>query len=440
MDREDYERAINGLVENYYYDYLNDKEFIPGTTHVTVTQKCFNELEMQAIVSSALDFNLTSGRFVEQFEKKLSTYVGTRYALATNSGSSANLLAILAASEEGMDEWRDYESSWAPEVITMAAGFPTTIAPIYQAGMVPHFVDITLPTYGVNIDQIEAAINDNTAGMIIAHTLGNPFEADRIAKLCQAYDLWLVEDCCDALGAKYKEKMVGTYGICATSSFYPAHHITTGEGGAVFTDDPSMKLAIESYRDWGRDCWCETGHDATCGKRYSQQFGRLPYGYDHKYVYTRLGYNLKMTEMQAAIGVEQMSKLSWFVDKRERNFSRLYSGISRYEEFFILPESLPDAEPSWFGFPITIRDGAPFTRAQLIDYLDKSRIDSRLLFAGNMTKQPALLRREWYAESLLVSDKIMNDTLWIGVHPSLTVEMIDYVLDTFNYFIKEFGA
>jgi CDP-6-deoxy-D-xylo-4-hexulose-3-dehydrase len=259
-----------------------------------------------------------------------------------------------------------------------------------------------------------------------------------VTNLAKQHDLFFIEDVCDALGAKYNGKMVGTFGDASTFSFYPAHHITTGEGGAVLTNSADIKLAVESYRDWGRDCWCETGHDATCGKRYSQQFGDLPYGYDHKYVYTRLGYNLKMTEMQAAIGAVQMIKLPWFVEQRQRNFARLHDYIMMmHEDFFIIPKAIEDSEPSWFGFPLTIRGGAPFTRSSLIDYLDRARIDSRLLFAGNMVRQPAMINMEYEAEDLTVSDKVMNDTFWLGVHPSLTTEMIDYMIETIGCFIKE---
>lgn len=431
MNRVDIEGLIAKLVDMYWTESNNDK-FIPGVTRVPVTKKYYTSSEIMAVISSALDGNFTSGRYVEMFEQRLRTYVGTRYAMVTNSGSSANLLAVLAASEETLDR------CFHPEVITMAVGFPTTIAPIYQAGMIPNFVDIVLPTYGPNMEQLEEAIGPNTVGIILAHTLGNPFNVELVTNLAKQHDLFFIEDVCDALGAKYNGKMVGTFGDASTFSFYPAHHITTGEGGAVLTNSADIKLAVESYRDWGRDCWCETGHDATCGKRYSQQFGDLPYGYDHKYVYTRLGYNLKMTEMQAAIGAVQMIKLPWFVEQRQRNFARLHDYIMMmHEDFFIIPKAIEDSEPSWFGFPLTIRGGAPFTRSSLIDYLDRARIDSRLLFAGNMVRQPAMINMEYEAEDLTVSDKVMNDTFWLGVHPSLTTEMIDYMIETIGCFIKE---
>jgi CDP-6-deoxy-D-xylo-4-hexulose-3-dehydrase len=431
VNRVDIEGLIAKLVDMYWTESNNDK-FIPGVTRVPVTKKYYTSSEIMAVISSALDGNFTSGRYVEMFEQRLRTYVGTRYAMVTNSGSSANLLAVLAASEETLDR------CFHPEVITMAVGFPTTIAPIYQAGMIPNFVDIVLPTYGPNMEQLEEAIGPNTVGIILAHTLGNPFNVELVTNLAKQHDLFFIEDVCDALGAKYNGKMVGTFGDASTFSFYPAHHITTGEGGAVLTNSADIKLAVESYRDWGRDCWCETGHDATCGKRYSQQFGDLPYGYDHKYVYTRLGYNLKMTEMQAAIGAVQMIKLPWFIEQRQRNFARLHDYIMMmHEDFFIIPKAIEDSEPSWFGFPLTIRGGAPFTRSSLIDYLDRARIDSRLLFAGNMVRQPAMINMEYEAEDLTVSDKVMNDTFWLGVHPSLTTEMIDYMIETIGCFIKE---
>jgi len=431
MNDESMREFISRMVHEYYREFHAQEPFVPGTTHVPVTQKYYDSAEMNAIVSSALDFNLTSGRFVESFEKKLSTYVGTRYALTTNSGSSANLLAVLSASESQND------ADEPRQVITMAAGFPTTVAPIYQAGMIPHFVDITLPTYSVNVDQVNEAVNHHTVGMILAHTLGNPFDLDSILAICEEHGLWLVEDCCDALGSEYYGRKVGSFGRASTLSFYPAHQITCGEGGAVLLNDPRLARVVESYRDWGRDCWCETGHDATCGKRYTQQFGTLPFGYDHKYVYTRLGYNLKMTEMQAAIGDGQMDKLDWFVTIRRKHFAQLLAGLGKYEGYFILPEETSGATTSWFGFPLTIRRTAPFNRPGIIDYLDRARIDSRLLFAGNMTRQPVLEGAMYVAEDLAVSDKIMNDTFWLGVHPSLTTEMIDYMIETIGCFIKE---
>jgi CDP-6-deoxy-D-xylo-4-hexulose-3-dehydrase len=383
-------------------------------------------------VNAVLEGVWTSDWRTRDFERMLATYVGTHYALATNSGSSANLLAVLAASDLFEKDRVLY-----PEVITMAAGFPTTVFPIMQAGMLPHFIDITLPHYGPNMVQLEEAINSNTVGIILAHTLGNPYDASEIARIAKEHDIFLIEDCCDALGATIHGQKVGSYGIAGTESFFPAHIITTGEGGAVVTSSALMKRLIETYRDWGRDCWCDPGHDATCNNRYGQQFGELPFGYDHKYVYTLMGYNLKMTDIQAAIGVAQMSQIGWFVDKRKENFNFLLSGLSYLEEFFILPEEFPDSSPAWFGFPLTIRDGAPFTRAQMIDYLDKARIDSRLLFAGNIVRQPVMAEQVYTSEDLTMSDKVMNDTFWIGVHPSLTQEMLDYMLETFEEFTKE---
>lgn len=421
---------IHKLVD-VYYEQNPSAKFVPGSTHVPVTRKLYTSDELIYAIDAVLDGVWTGGEYVSEFEKRLSVYVGTRYALTTASGSSANLLATIAVSEYYRKGVKN------PEVITMAAGFPTTVFPIIQAGMTPHFVDISLPTYGPNMTQLEQAIGSNTVGIILAHTLGNPFDLDAVVKLCGDHELWLIEDCCDALGSKYNGRRVGTFGNASTFSFYPAHHITTGEGGAVLTSSAYIKRLIESYAWWGRDCWCDPGKDGTCNNRYGQQFGDLPDGYDHKYVYTKKGYRLAMTDMQAAIGVQQMDKLDWFSGARRGNFWLLHDGLKRHEEFFILPEATKNSDPSWFGFPLTIREDAPFTRTELINYLEKARIDSRLLFAGNITKQPVMMRERYIAEDLTFSDIVMNQALWIGVHPSLTGEMIDYMIESFDDFIKE---
>jgi CDP-6-deoxy-D-xylo-4-hexulose-3-dehydrase len=390
---------------------------------------------MLNLVDSALDFWLTAGRFEREFTAKLAGFLGAEHIITTNSGSSANLLAIAALTSPKLGDRRLKPGD---EVLTVAAGFPTTVAPIVQHGLVPVFVDIDLGTYNVNVPQLEAAISEKTRAIFLAHTLGVPFDLEQVAALARRHHLWLIEDNCDALGAKWDEQYTGTFGHLGTLSFYPAHHITMGEGGAVITNDPKLKQLVTSFRDWGRDCWCDPGRDNTCGKRFAQQWGTLPFGYDHKYVYSHLGYNLKLTDMQAAVGLAQLDKLSAFIEKRQANWRRLYQGLQELEEFFILPEVPPRAEASPFGFVLTIRDGAPFNRQEITNFLEARKIQTRTVFAGNIVRQPAFTEGGApyrIAGELKNTDKVMTDTFWIGVYPGLTAAMLDYMVESIKEFI-----
>lgn len=409
-------KEIFRLTKKFYDKEYKDKKFIPGVTKIPCSAKTFDEKEMINLVDSALDFWLTSGRYEKAFTEKLCKFLGSKFAISANSGTSANLLAMSAIAKP------------KAEVITTAAGFPTTISPIVQNHMIPVFIDVELGNYNVNPEQVEKAISPKTRAVFLAHTMGFPFDVHRIQEICTKYNILLVEDNCDSLGARFDGKYTGTFGLMSTHSFYPAHHITTGEGGAVVTDFEDTKQILQSYRDWGRDCWCDTGHDNTCGKRFSQKFGELPLGYDHKYVYSHLGYNLKMTEMQAAIGLAQLKKLPDFIQKRLRNFNKLYKIFKSYEDIFILPESLPKAVPSPFGFLLTLKDDAPFRRYDIVNFLEHCQIQTRPLFAGNMVKQPCMKNVKYRIFGKLKNtDKIMNDTFWIGVHPGITDEMIEYI-------------
>ena len=391
-----------------------------------------NDGDLCAVVDSALDCWFTTGRFAEEFERKLARFVGVRCASLVNSGSSANLLAISALTSPKLGERRLKPGD---EVITVAAGFPTTVNPILQNQLVPVFVDVTVPTYEIDVSQLEAARSEKTKAIIIAHTLGNVFDLDAVTAFAKKHDLWLIEDCCDALGSTWKGRRVGTFGDIATVSFYPAHHITLGEGGAVLTDQPNLQVLIESFRDWGRDCWCHTGKDNTCGKRFEWQLGGLPCGYDHKYTFSHVGYNLKATDLQAALGVSQIEKLPFFIERRKENFRRLYEAIKHLEEFFLLPEATAGSDPAWFGFPIGIREGAPFTREDLIRTLDAQKIGTRLLFGGNLLRQPAYESCEYRTVGQLPNtDFVMNNVFWIGVYPGLTAPMLDFVADTISNF------
>jgi CDP-6-deoxy-D-xylo-4-hexulose-3-dehydrase len=385
---------------------------------------------VQSLVDSSLDFWLTTGRFAEEFERRLAESFGVRSATLVNSGSSANLLAVSALTSPKLGSRRLLPSD---EVITVAAGFPTTVNPIVQNGLVPVFVDVSLPTYNIDVKMLEAAKSDRTRAVLIAHTLGNPFDAAAVSEFVRKHDLWLIEDCCDAAGATYNGKKVGTFGDLATLSFYPAHHITTGEGGCVLTDKPLLKTIVESFRDWGRDCWCDPGKENTCGKRFDWQLGGLPRGYDHKYTYSHLGYNLKMTDMQAAIGVSQIKKLPEFIAKRRANFQLLRKGLQDLENIFILPEATPKSDPSWFGFPLAVRREAPFSRNRVIAFLEHRKIATRLLFGGNLLRQPAYREvNHRVVGSLANTDFIMSQVFWVGVYPGLTPEMIAYMVDTFH--------
>ena len=400
--------------------------------------RVFDEKEMENLVDSSLDFWLTEGRYSREFEAKFKAYLDVKFALPVNSGSSANLLALTALTSRLLGDRRLRKGN---EVITVAAGFPTTVNPIIQNGLIPVFVDVELESYNVMVEQVKQAISSKTRAIVLAHTLGNPFCLEAILKLAKEYDLWVIEDCCDALGSTYRGQMVGTFGHVSTFSFYPAHHITTGEGGMVCTDDPLIARAVRSFRDWGRDCYCEGGQNGRCGCRFTKQYGELPLGYDHKYVYSHVGYNLKMTDMQAAIGSAQMDKLPAFVKKRKENFARWEQGFKAWEKYFILPKAEPESDPSWFAYPVTVRENAGFTRTELTESLSLCGIETRNLFAGNMVKQPAYLQVEKrIVGNLENTDVVMGGTFFLGTYPGLTEAQIAYVLDKVAMFLKEKGC
>lgn len=429
LSKELLEQAKRQLIFNKveeFHDLFHQKsEFVPSESQLSYAGKVYDKDEMIALTDASLDFWLTSGRFSKQFEKEFAKYLGVKYSLLTNSGSSANLLAISALTSPKLGDKRVLSGD---EVITVAAGFPTTVAPIVQNGLIPVFVDVDLATYNISVEQIEQAISGKTKVIMIAHTMGNPFDLAPIMDLAKKYGLWVIEDNCDALGAKYNGQLTGTHGHIGTSSFYPPHHMTMGEGGAVYTSDPKLKMILESFRDWGRDCWCPSGCDNTCNKRFDWQLGELPLGYDHKYTYSHIGYNLKVTDMQAAIGLEQLKKLPGFIERRNHNFKRLKANLKTVEEYLILPEATPNSEPSWFGFILTVKDGEKFSRNKMTQYLEQNKIQTRMLFAGNLTKQPAFKDVNYrVASDLKNTDKIMHDTFLVGVYPGLTDEMIDYM-------------
>lgn len=408
------------------------KQFTPGESPVPYAGRVYDHDDVTHLVDASLDFWLTAGRYAHQFEAEFSDFVGAKHTLLTNSGSSANLLALSALTSSKLGDRRLCPGD---EVVTVASGFPTTVNPIFQNNLIPVFVDVNPKTYNVDIDQLQAAIGPKTRAIMLAHTLGNPFDIDAVLTLAEKHKLWLVEDCCDALGTLYNGQHVGTFGHLATASFYPAHHITMGEGGAVFCSEKRLARLVESFRDWGRDCWCAPGHDNSCGKRFDWQLGELPKGYDHKYIYTHVGYNLKATEMQAAVGVSQLKKLPGFIEARRANFRRLHEGLAGYQESLILPESAANSEPSWFGFPITVRENAGFSRGELVAHLEKSKIATRMLFGGNLLRQPLYKDREFrVVGDLRNSDRIMNDMFWTGLFPGLTGEMLDYMIGAFDQF------
>jgi len=426
------------LVAEYFQEAFPEKEFVPGVTPVPVAGRVFDQADIQSLTDSALDFWLTTGRFAEQFEREFSRFMGVRCATLVNSGSSANLLALSALTSHRLEDRRLRPGD---EIITVAAGFPTTVNPMIQNGLVPVFVDIQVPTYNVDPSQLEAAFSERTRGVMVAHTLGNPFDLDSVGAFVQKHGLWLIEDCCDAVGAKYRDQNVGTFGDLATTSFYPAHHITMGEGGCVMSAKPLLQTLVESFRDWGRDCWCAPGKENTCGKRFAAQHGSLPFGYDHKYTYSHIGYNLKLTDMQAAIGVSQLKKLPDFIAARKRNFQTLKSGLSDLTEFFVLPEATPHSDPSWFGFPLLVRPEAPFTRHEFVNFLEERKIATRLLFGGNLTRQPAYQQVQYRAIGTLPnSDLVMNQLLWIGVYPGLTTAMLQYMVEVIHLAVKTLPA
>lgn len=411
--------------KEFYQLFHQKSPFVEGETQLNYAGKIYDEREMVALADASLDFWLTAGRFCKEFEKKLAEYLGVKYSLLTNSGSSANLLAISSLTSPKLGDRRLLPSD---EVITVAAGFPTTVAPIIQNQLVPVFVDVELGTYNIKVDEIEQAISERTKAIMIAHTMGNPFDLGVVMQIAEKYNLWVIEDNCDALGAEYNGKLTGTHGHIGTSSFYPPHHMTMGEGGAVYTNDPLLKMILESFRDWGRDCWCPSGCDNTCNKRFGWQLGELPQGYDHKYTYSHVGYNLKVTDMQAAIGLEQLKKLPGFIERRNHNFNRLKNNLKVVEDKLILPEATVNSEPSWFGFIITVRDGSGLSRNKITQYLEDNKVQTRMLFAGNLVKQPAFMNVNYRKASDLVNtDKILEDTFLVGVYPGLTDEMIDYM-------------
>ena len=427
-------RLAIDLAGGYARHAFAPKPFVPGEGAVPVSGKVVGEAECRSLVDASLDMWLTTGRFNRMFEDRLAARIGTKFALTTNSGSSANLLALSSLTSPFL---RKRALKPGDEVITCATGFPTTVNPALQYGLVPVFVDVDIPTYNIRPDRIEAAITDRTRAIMVAHTLGNPFDLGAVMEIARRHRLWVIEDCCDALGATYQGKDVGTFGDVGTLSFYPAHHITMGEGGAVFTRSPLLKRLIESMRDWGRDCWCEPGKDNTCGKRFGHTLGDLPPGYDHKYTYSHAGYNLKITDMQAALGLSQLDRLEDFIAARRRNFGLLTEVFRAHEDLFILPEATPGSDPSWFGFTLTLRDGAPFTRDELVRHLDAQRIGTRLLFGGNLTRQPYMKGRAYrVAGDLVNSDIVTERTFWIGLYPGLDERHIAYVAQVVADFVK----
>lgn len=409
------------------------KPFLPGQQWLHAAGKVLGETELEFLVDASLDGWLTTGRYNEAFEATLGKFIGVRHVATVNSGSSANLVAFSALTSPKLGARAIRHGD---EVITVAAGFPTTVNPILQSGAIPVFVDIQLPTYNIDPSHLEAALSEKTKAVVIAHTLGNPFDVERVAAFCHKHGLWLIEDCCDALGATYAGRMVGTFGDIGTLSFYPAHHITMGEGGAVFTNNDTLKPLIESFRDWGRDCYCAPGRDNTCGRRFDQQLGELPHGYDHKFIYSHAGFNLKITDMQAAVGLAQLQRLPGFIARRRENFARLRERLEPCADALILPQATPKSDPSWFGFPITIADSAGINRVDLLRYLDQHRINTRLLFGGNLIRQPYFKDRQYrIAGALKTTEQVMANTFWVGVWPGLSDEMIDYIADTIGEFL-----
>lgn len=426
--------AVLAAAREFHKAKFAPRPFVPGQTPIPTSGKVFDASEIVSLVDSGLDFWLTTGRFAENFERSFARRLGLPHALLVNSGSSANLLAISTLTARELGERRLKPGD---EVISTAVSFPTTINPILQCGAVPVLVDAAAPTYDALAEHIAAAVTPKTRAIMLAHTLGNPFDLKAVRAIADEHDLWLVEDCCDALGSRHDGQLVSSVGDLATFSFYPAHHITMGEGGAVATRNGRLKKLLESFRDWGRDCWCAPGMDDTCGKRFGWQMGGLPAGYDHKYIYSHLGYNLKATDMQAAVGVAQLEKLDGFIAARRRNFDALKAGLKPFEEQLILPEPTPNSDPSWFGFPISVRPGAPFTREKLTSFLESRKIGTRLLFAGNITRQPYfkdLPHR--VVGDLSGSDRVMRDAFWIGVYPGISPEMIAYMLEQFRAFFS----
>jgi CDP-6-deoxy-D-xylo-4-hexulose-3-dehydrase len=420
----------------YYHAKFENKEFKKGKTKVNYAGRVFNEKELINAVDASLDFWLTEGRFSEEFAEKIADFLGIENVLLTNSGSSANLLAFSALTSEKLGDKRLKPGD---EVISVGASFPATVTPIIQCGLVPVFVDVDIPTYNINVEMLHKAISSKTRCVFLAHTLGNPFDIDAIMQIAKDNNLWVIEDNCDSFGSKYNGKYTGTFGHLSTISFYPAHHITTGEGGAICTNNPLLAGIVRAFRDWGRDCYCAGGENNTCGKRFTQQFGDLPVGYDHKYVYSEIGYNLKMTDIQAAIGSAQMDKLTGFCEKRKIHFKEWTRIFSNYPNYFILPQPTEKSDPAWFSYIVTLKENCPFTREEIARHFDQNLIETRNLFAGNITKQPAFINKNWrIAESLENTDYIMNNTFFLGTYPGLTREMFNYVENVLTDFIKRY--
>ena len=435
MRKKEILQKILELTEEYSNYHFEKNDFIKNISNIPVSGKCIGKEELKNMVEASLDGWLTTGRFNDEFQKKLSLFLGVKCLLTVNSGSSANLVAFSTLTSPKLKERAIKKGD---EIISVAASFPTTVNPILQFGAIPVFLDIKIPTYNIDENLVEESITSKTKAIMIAHTLGNPFNVKKIKEICDKYNLWLIEDTCDALGSKYNNQLVGTFGDLATLSFYPAHHITMGEGGAVFTNSIKLKRIAESFRDWGRDCYCEPGKDNTCNKRFDWQLGDLPYGYDHKYTYSHMGYNLKITDMQAACGLAQLDKLENFIKLRKKNYNFLHKNLKDLEEFIILPESEKNSDPSWFGFPISLRESTKFNRNDLLKYLDESKIGTRLLFSGNLTKQPYMKNIEYKIHGdLKNTDFVMKNTFWIGLYPGLNNYHLDYSVKNLKNFFKK---
>lgn len=433
MNEQELRKSIAQLVEAFYKATDTENKFIRGKTPIRYAGRVFNEKEIQAAVEASLDFWLTEGRFAKKFQLELAERIGVKNAFLVNSGSSANLLAITALTSHLLGKRRLIPGD---EVITVAAGFPTTLNPIILNRLVPVFVDVDIPTYNAKVDEIKAAISQKTRAIFIAHTLGNPFDVNEIMKIVEKYDLYLIEDNCDSLGSTYQGEYAGSFGHLTTCSFYPAHHITTGEGGAVLTSDDTLARIVRSLRDWGRDCYCGIGENNRCTRRFSGQYGTLPYGYDHKYVYSHIGYNFKMTDIQAAIGIEQLKKLDKFCKSRRCNFKLWKKGFEQYEDYFILPEAIEGSDPAWFAFPVTVRESVGFTRTEITNYLNENMIETRNLFGGNLLRQPAYKNITHRTVGKLEnSDRIMNDTFFLGTYPGISSDQIEYTLNVINNFL-----
>lgn len=421
-------------VQAYYEFKFKQKQFIPGQTYVPVSGKVFDDDELVKLVDASLDFWLTTGRYAAEFEQRFAEWIGVKHCLLVNSGSSANLVALSTLTSPKLG---DKQLKPGDEVITVAAGFPTTVNPIFQNQLVPVFLDVKLPTYDIDIDQLEAALSDRTRAIMIAHTLGNPFDLNAVMAFAEKHDLWVIEDNCDAVGSMFEGRKTGTFGHLATVSFYPAHHMTMGEGGAVLTSDPRLKKIAESFRDWGRDCWCAPGVDNTCNKRFDWQLGDLPFGYDHKYTYSHVGFNLKMTDMQAAVGCAQLDKLPEFIAKRRQNFDYLHESLQDLQDVLTLPTATLNSEPSWFGFLLSVKPDAPFTRNALAQHLEENRIGTRLLFGGNLVRQPAYQGLQYrIIGELTNTDQVMHNAFWIGLFPGLTEEMLAYMVSVIRKFCR----